>query len=309
MPVAQRGSTSLVSAVKEVTAGTTPATPTLIELPMVSFTPNSSTNVIASDQIRAHPFRDQLINGRLVHEFGMEVELAGATHDMLLETFLGGSITSKALKFLDALKSLTIEEKVNTGVFNQWTYGCFSSMSISASAQDTAPVKISLNGMARAGTLDAASTLATATTPAPGTVPYIFAGATATIAGNATPIASGTLNFERQVDPLMLLGSRLPREFVPGAATLTGSMTIPYDDTSFGSGVTISGKVVGFTDTAQVWKFADETAAAFRQFSIPKTKFTSLGRALSDRGMRMQEVNWEAVYDSGTATVTTLSTE
>lgn len=306
---AQRGSTSQVTAIKEVTNGTTPATPVMIELPVVSFTPTHTTNVLRSAQIRAHPFTDQLINGRLVHEFGMEIELAGATHDMLLETFLGGAITSKALKFLDVLKSLTIEEKVAAGDFNQFTYGCFPSMVFACSANDTAPVKVTFTGQARVGTLDAASTLATSVTPAPGTTPFIFAGAGITVGGNTTPIASGTLTFNRQIDPLMLLGSRLPREFVPGACTLTGSMTVPYDDTGFGSGSTMSTLVSGFTNAAQVWKFADETATTFRQFTIPKTKFLSLGRALSDRGMRMQEINFEAIYDSSSATVATLGTE
>lgn len=306
---AQRGSTSKVTAVKEVTAGTTPATPTMIELPVVSFTPNTQNTVISSNQIRAHPFKDQLINGRLMHDFGMEIELAGATHDMLLETFLGGAITSKALKFLDALKSLTLEETVNTGVFNQWTYGCFSAMSVASSASDTSPVKITFTGMARSGTLDAASTLATAVTAAPGTVPYIFVGGSATLGGNVTPIASGTLNFTRQIDPLMLLGSRLPREFVPGACDLTGSMVIPYDDTDFGLGSTISANTVGFSDVSQVWKYADEAGTNFRNFTIPKTKFSSLGRSLNARGMRMQDVNFEAVYDSSSTTIATLGTQ
>ena len=86
-------------------------------------------------------------------------------------------------------------------------------------------------------------------------------------------------------------------------------MTIPYDDAGNGLGATISSKVVGFTDTAQVWTLGNDAGTVFRRFTIPKTKFSSLGRALNDRGMRMQEVNWEAVYDSGTSTVTTMSTE
>lgn len=305
----QRGSTAQVTVIKEVTNGTTPATPTMQEIPVVNFSPNTSTTVIRSDQIRAHPFADKLINGRIIHEGSFEVEAATAVHDPLIETFLGGTITAKALKFLDALKSMTVEEKVSTGVFNQWTYMTLPSMSITASADDTAPIKMNFTSQARVGTLDAAATLATAVTPAADNVPYIFAGATATIDGNLMPIGSGTLNFERQIDPLMLLGSRLPREFVPGAATLTGSMTIPYDNTGFGVGSAISAKVMNFTDTPQVWKFADEAGTAFRQFTIPKTKFSSLGRALSDRGMRMQEVNWEAVYDNSSATVATLATE
>lgn len=309
MPVAQRGSTSQITAIKEATAGTTPATPTMIELPVVSFSPNHQTNLVRSNQIRSHPFTDMLINGRLVHQLGAEFELQGSVHDMLLETFLGGVITTKALKFLDALKSLTIEEKVATGVFNQFVYGCFDSMSVSASADDSAPVKFSLGGMARTATLDAAATLATAVTPAAVVTPFIFAGATATVAGNATPVGSGTLNFQRQIDPLMLLGARNPREFVPGACSCTGSMTVPYDDTSFGSGATMSGFVTGFTSAAQVWKFANEGATVFRQFTLPVTKFVSLGRTLSDRGMRMQELNWEAVYDSSSTTIATLGTE
>lgn len=306
---ANRGSTSQITVIKEATAGTTPATPTMLEMPVTSFTPTHTTQVIAPDLIRGHPFRDQLINGRLVHEFGLEYNLAGAIHDTLLETMFGGVITTKALKFTDALLSLTLEEKVKAGDFNQFVYGCFSSMAISVSASDTAPVKISLNGMSRTATLDAAATLATAVTPATSTVPFIFAGATATIGGSAMAVGSGSINFDRQIDPLMLLGSRLPREFVPGAVGATGSVTIPYDDAGTALGSAISGNVVNFSSVAQVWKFADETAAVYRQLTFPVTKFTTLGRSLSDRGMRMQEVNWEAIYDSSSATVCTLATQ
>lgn len=308
MVAANRGSTAQITAVKEVTPGTTPATPTMIELPLVSWTPNLSTNLIASAAIRGHPFRDQIVAGRVIHEFGMEVEEAGATHDILLETFLGGAITAKALKFLDVLKSLTIEEKVAAGDFNVWTYSCLSSMSWTANADDTAPVKISYNGMARAATLDAGATIATAVTAAPGTAPYIFAGAGITLNATTTPVSSGTLNFQRQIDPLVLLGNRLPREYVPGECTLAGTITVPYDDTGAGSGATISTLVTGFSNAAQVWTFADEAGTVFRRFTIPNSKFLSLGRSLNDRGMRMQEVNFEAFYDSATATVATLST-
>lgn len=309
MPV-NRGSTSKITAIKEVTAGTTPSTPTMIELPVTSWTPTHSNTIIRSDQIRAHPFVDKMLAGRLVHEFGLEFELAGAVHDMLFETMFGGAISSKSLAFADALKSLTIEETVKaSAIYNQFTYGCFSSMSITASAGDTTPVKVSMSGMAKTGTLDASSTIASSVTAATNTDPYIFVGATITIAGNATPVASGTLNFERAIDPLMLLGARLPREYVPGAVTVTGTMTVPYDDTSYGSGATQSALLTGFTDAAQVWKFSNEAGTAFRQFTLPKTKYASLGRQLTDRGMRMQEINFEAYYDSSSTTVCTMTTE
>jgi hypothetical protein len=304
-----RGSTAQITAIAEATPGTTPPTPAMVEMPVVSFTPNTSNTIIGSDAIRGHPFRDQISAGRLVHEIGLEVELAGATHDLLLETFLGGAITAKSLKFLDELKSMTVEEKVKAGVFNQWTYVYLNSMSIGANADDTAPVKMTFAGGARAGTLDAAATLATSVTPAPNTQPFTFIGATVTIAGNATPVGSGTLNFERTVDPLMLLGSALPREYVPGEATLTGTLTIPYDDAGNGLGATHSAILTNFTDAAQVWNFGNTGNTVFRKFTIPKTNYSSLGRALNSRGMRMQEINFEAKYDSATSTVATLTTE
>lgn len=311
MVAVRRGSTAQVTVIKEVTAGTTPSTPTMLEMPLNSFTPRHTNNAILSNQIRGHPFRDKMAKGRQIHEFGIEFELQGAVHDVLLETMFGGVITSKALAFADALKSLTIEEKVATGAFNQFTYGCFSSMSITAAAGETTPIKISLNGMARAATLDAASTLATAVTAAADVDPFTFVGGAVTIAATSTPVGSATLNFERQVDPLMLLGSSLPREYVPGEVQVTGTTTVPYDDTGAGSGATQSTLFTNFTDAAQVYKFSDDptTPTVYRQFTFPKTRYMGLGRSLSDRGMRMQEINWEARYDSTSTTVCTMATQ
>lgn len=307
---AQRGSTSRLSAIKEVTPGTTPATPTLFEIPLVSFTPRHTNTVIASDQIRSHPFRDKMIPGRLVHEFGLDVELQGAVHDPLLETFFGGTITTKVLTFTDVLKSLTIEERVGaTGPFNQFTFACFTSLSMTVSAGDTTPIRMSFGGMMRTGTLDAASTIATSTTAAANVDPFTFVNATGTYNTTATPIGSATINFDRALDPLMLLGSALPREFVPGLVTITGTSTVPYDASGAASGATISAMVVGFTDVAQVYKFASGDGSVFREIALPKTKFSGLGRPLSDRGVRMQEINWEAYYDSGITSAATLTTE
>ncbi len=309
MVAVNRGSTSQLTVIKEATAGTTPATPTMLEMPFNSFTPKATVNTIRSGQIRSHPYTDKMLLGRFTHDFGLEVELQGAVHDTLLETFFGGTITAKALAMADALKSLTIEEKVKTGVFNQWTYGVLSSLSISAAAGDTTPVKMSFNGKMRTGTLDAAATLATVVTAAANTDPFTFIDATLTVAANATPVASGTINFDRNIEDLMLLGSALPREFIPGETTCSGTITVPYDDTGNASGATMSTILTGFTDAALVFNFGNSGNTVFRKFTMPKTKFVSLGRSISDRGMRMQEVNWEAYYDPTSTTLCTMTTQ
>lgn len=304
MPVT-RGSTAKIIAIKETVPGTTPATPTMLELPEVSFAPSFDNGVIKSAQIRSHPYVDKMMQGRFSASFGMDVELQGSTHDILYETMFGGSITTKSLPFADVLKTLTVEEQVGGGssLFDQYTYMFFTSMSISCGAEDDSPVKVSFQGMARNATLDAAATVSSVITPAGNPDPFTFIGASATIAGAAVAVTSGSINFERAVDPLYVWGSRFAREYVPGAVTVSGSITVPYD------GATQSAQFTAFADNAMVFKFGLPDLSVYRQFTLPKTKILTLAREIQDRGARMQELTWEAKYDPTSTTVCTMTTE
>jgi hypothetical protein len=304
----QRGSTSQITAIKEVTPGTTPATPTMLELPVVSFSPKVTNTLIRSNQIRSHPFVDQISRGRVVYDLSTEFELQGTNHDILVETMFGSAISAKSMAFTDALKTLTVEEKVVAGVFNSWTYGCFSQMSLQVGGSDTTPIKVSLTGSALASALDAASTLATSVTAAASAVPWVFVGGSLTLTAGATPVSSASFSLNRAMDPLMLLGSPNPRELVIGACTATGQITVPYDASGNASGSTISTAVTGFSDQALTLKLTDAAGTTWRQFAFAKTKFAGLDRVLQSRGMRMAVVNWEAMYD-GASTVCTMTTQ
>lgn len=300
-----RGSTQKLVAIKEATFGTTPATPTMLEMPIVSFGPRSSQTVIKSQQIRSHPFTDKMLLGRFMHELAVEFELQGATHDILFETVFGGNITTKALPFADTIKGLTCESQVGGGssLFNQFTGTYYNRLEIAASASDTAPVKATVSGMARVGILDASATLASVVTPAPNNDPFVFADASLTVNAGATGVQSGNFTIERAVDPLMLWNSRIPREFVPGEVSASGSIVVPYDT---GAQSTI---LNGFTDAALVFNFGNNGNTVFRKFTFPKTKFVSLGRQINTRGGIMQEINWEAYYDPTSTTICTMTTE
>lgn len=304
MPVI-RGSTHKLVVIREATYGTTPATPTMLEMPVVSFSKRSTQSVLKSEQLRSHPFVDKMLQGRFMHEIGVDWELQNAVHDVLLETVFGVAIAAKAAKFTDAILGLTMESQAGgtSSKFDQFVGSYLNKLTISAAASDTAPVRCSASGMALTGTLDAAATIATAVTAAANNDPFTFADASLTANAANTAVVSGTINFERQVDPLQLWNSRNPREFVPGAVTGSGTIVVPYDD-----GVQ-SGIVTGFTDAALVFKFAAQGAATYRQFTFPKTKFVSLGRQINTRAGIMQEINWESYYDSTSGTICTLATQ
>lgn len=303
--VAHRGSQQTLLAIAEVTPGVTPATPVMKETPIVSFSRRSAKGVLRSEQIRSHPFVDKMLEGLSTHEIGIDWELQPVVHDYLLETVFGGTITAKALAFADALKTLSIESRSGgtVGLFDHFLGTYLNRLTITASASDTAPVKMSASGMALTGTLDDAATIATSVTAATNPDPYVFADATLTVDAVATSVVSGSLTFERQVDPLNVWGQRTAREYVPGAVTGSYTITVPYDD-----GVQ-SAMYEGFIDAPLVFTFAAKGGATFRKFTLPKTKFISFGRQINDRGVVLQEINGEAYLDSTTSTICTMTTE
>lgn len=299
---ALRGSTASIIAIKEVTPGVTPSTPTMVELPLVSLTPRGSYNVIRSNTIRGNPFPDKILNGALTQEVGIEWEL-GRDHDILLETFMGAAFASDALKFTDAFKTLTLEERAGAGssLFDHWTGFHITTLGISVSASDTSPVQCQAGGRAFHATLDDGATIASAVTAAANNDPFTFVNANLTLNSILTPIVSGSINLERAVNPLFEIGDDEPSEYVPDACTATGTMTVAYRD-----GVQ-SSIFEGFTNVPQAYVFGSADGTKSRTLTLPETKFVSFGRSISGRGVRLQEINWEAQYNPASTTICTFT--
>lgn len=299
---ANRGSTTSILAIAETTPGVTPTDPAMEELPLVSFTPRGSYNVVRSNAIRAHPFPDKILEGAVTTEFGLEFEL-GRDHDLLWETFLGVDFASDAAKFTDALKTLSIEKRTGAGssLFDHFLGSHFNSASVSVSANDTAPVQVTFNGRSLATTWDDAASIADSDVAAGTNDPFTFAGGELTLNSVATKIISGTINLERAIDPLYEVGDVDPTEYIPGACTATGTMTVAYRDGAQ------SALFESFANAPQVYVFKSKDASKSRTFTFPQTKFVSFGRGVSGRGVITQEINWEAQFDSGSATIMTMS--
>lgn len=304
MPII-RGSTHGLYGIKEATFGTTPATPNMRETPFTTFGMRASHGVLRSEQIRSHPYVDRVLSGRDMFELTLGFELQGETHDYLVETVFGGVLASQAMKYADVLKGLTLESRTGapSSKFNQFTGCYFNRMDVSASASDTSPVTVSLSGMARTGALDEAATIASANTAAPDLDPYVFADALLELDSVAQDVVAASFSLERAVDPLMIWGSRQPREFVAGAVTATGTITVPYDDAS------ISAKYEAFSDEPMKFTFAAIDDSSFRSFNFHRTRFVGLGRTVDTRAGLMQEVNWEAMYSVADAALVTYETE
>lgn len=302
MPTTARGSKNAVRIIKEVTFGTTPATPTMLEVVKNAFDPTYALGLIRSGQIRTHPFVDRLLKGVQRYDIKLDTEMQDDNHDIFLELMMGASFATNSVKATDALTSATIESAyTDLSQFDQFTGTCITKADFSFAASESSPVKAVYSMMAQGGALDAGSTLASVVTPAAANDPFIFADASLTIGGSSRPVTALSFSCDRKFDEQLVLGSRIIRQYIPAEFTLTGSVTIPLEDSLE------SARLVGFTDAALVARAGDNGGTNWRQFGIPKTKYVSMGRQVQTRGQLLQVINFEAYFDTGTSTVMTIT--
>jgi hypothetical protein len=300
MPAA-RGSKQMLKAVKETVFGTTPTDPVLLELPLVNFNRNFNRNVIRSNQIRSHPFTDRLMKGQLSADFDLSVELQDDTYDVLLDVMFGTTTwAANVIKVTDGLQGISFEASAaDLSLHDQFAGGMLTSMEVNFPAEENGIVTANFNGMAKTVSMDAGASFvgAGSVTAAPSVDPFVFQDAVCTIAGASRPITALSLRLEREVNPLYVLGSPTPREYIPSTVTLTGQVTIPLED------ATESAQLNGFADIALSAQAASPGGAAFRTFAVPAVKFGRMGRQIQDRGVILQVIDWEARYDSVSGTI------
>lgn len=304
MTLAARGSKHVLGVIAETTYGTFPATPALLNMPINTFNPTPSIDILKSAQIRAHPFVDQIAQGSFGWDFTLDFELQDANHDILFQSMFASTIAAKTMKVLDGYSGISFESQhTDVSLYDQFSGGIFSKLDVSVGSSDKAPVKVSMTGMAKTGALDSATSVATSVTQPTNVVPFVWADSTLNIGAVVRPVTAFSFSLSRKIDPLYLLGARIFDQPIPSDVTLTGSVTIPLED------ALESARFVGFADADLKLKCASTDGTKFRQFESTLVKYTKLGRQVKDRGVILQEISWEARYDSTLQTVLTMTTE
>lgn len=297
----KRGSQHRLGIILEVTYGTTPATPALVELPITRLRKNVSMGAIRSGQIRSHPFLDRMLPGSKTQDLEIGGELQYGNYDILLQMLAGTAWSTDVLKMGDALLGATMESRMSggTALYDQFTGVFVNRAEFSISAEEDAPVGVTFGLAALTSELDATTSLATTTPNAADRNPYVYNDGVTEIATVSRPITSITFRCERAVDPLRVIGSNVAREWVPGDFTLTGSLTVPMED------AIESARLESFTSVPIHLRLNEGTS--FIDFLIHKAKYTTMGRSVEGRGALMQEIEFEAHYDSTAATVLTIT--
>lgn len=300
---AKRGSQHRLGIIKEAVYGTTPATPALTEVPITRLRKNVSMGAIRSAQIRSHPFLDRLLPGAKTQDLEIGAELQPSNYDVFLEMLAGAAWSTNVLKMSDGLIGATIESHMagGTALYDQFTGAFVNRMEFSCSAEDEAPVGVTIGMASLTSELDATTSLATTTPAAVSTDPFVYTQGLTEIGGVGRPVTSITFRCERAVDPLRVIGSAQPREYVPGDFTLTGSLVVPLED------AIESARLESFTSAPIHLRCNQPGGTVYLDFLIHLAKYLTMGRSIEGRGVLMQEIEFEAHYSVAQTTVMTIT--
>lgn len=140
------------SIIKEVTAGTTPATPTFIPFDYIPGTqPNFSAQMVSSAVLKQNRASAGARKAAYKVDQGLKTQLRRGTHiDAFLESGLSGAFASSVLKASNVDSSYTIEKSVTDGTntyYKRYT-GCqVNSVGLSVQASGNAEINFTVLGM------------------------------------------------------------------------------------------------------------------------------------------------------------------
>lgn len=287
------GSTSGFSYVPELTFGTTPATPQMINIPMVSSTLDYTKDIINDPTIISDRMERDEKHGNK-HVAGNIVTTAQhGQFDDWLEAALGGTWTTDVLKVASATggteRSFTVEQKFgNVGQYRQFTGVRINTWEITGAQNAYAQQTFGLigKGMTVAqAPLDISPTEVIANKPG-----LTFLNGTLTLGGVAVTCTAFSLNHNNNMTGLFGVNSSSAVGINWAEAVTTGSMTFYFED------VVQYNRFLNETTAAGVISMTDGTNTI--TINIPKMKFNTASLAVPGPGVLFMTMNWKALYDS-----------
>lgn len=303
-----QGSRSSLSYISEVTFGTTPATPTFIELPYTSHSLNltkqrvSGTDIQADRMLRVDRHGNRSAGGDIV------VDLRGTTtgagnYDPFIESAFMNTFSTNVLKIGTTMKTFSIEDSAldtsSTDAFRLFTGMGVSSMAISIKPNSMVQSTFSFAGKDMAASLTtAATTLTAATVNKPfdaysGTIKISDAGGTLASIAIITGI---DFTIDNAFNPTYVIGSATTPQLEYGMATVEGTITAYFED------ISLINRFLNETETAFEVQVDSPDTTAGMTFLFPRVKINAADVPVGGTGSRVITLPFVALYDTTEAT-------
>jgi len=277
--------------IEEVVYGTTPATPSLVQLPISSFTPELTKEGFQSGDLRSDRQIADYRHGARQAAIGMEFELKHTEFDEFLEAALWGTWATDTLKASTDRKFFSMEAAYrDIAQFHLYKGMLANSFGLSLGVDGVVKCNLALLGQDMV-------TAQTSADSGPYEVPSAarsFDSFTGTIdeGGGSIAIVTGLdFQLENGLTPAKVVGSATVADFFDGRSNLTGTVNAFFEDES------LLDKFLDETPSDIEFVLTDPDSETLT-FTIPRIIYTGGSAPVSGEAGIVIALPFQATYDS-----------
>lgn len=295
MPFSQ-GSRSGLSYVKEVTFGTTPTTPSLIQLPFTSHSLNLSKERVVGNDIQPDRMVRTDRHGNRSAAGDIVVDLRKGDYDPLLESAFFGTFSTNVLKIGTTPAYFSIEDAAaDISQFRLFTGMAVSSLSVSIRPNQMVTATFSMVGrnMTVSNTsVDAVKTASSNNAPFDSYSGLMRIGNAGAALSNLAVVTGIDFTINNSLAPTFVVGSDLAPEMEFGMASVEGTLTAYFDDSA------LITRFLSETQTALEVSVDDPTGTSDYTFLFPRVKFNGADVPVENPQARIVTIPFVALFDS-----------
>jgi hypothetical protein len=295
MPLAQ-GSRSGLSYVAESTYGTTPGTPSLIQLPYTTNSLNLTKERVQGNDLQPDRMPRVDRHGNRSVAGDIVVDLRKGDYDAFLESAFMNTFSTNTLKIGSTIKSFSIEDAATDITQFRLFTGCVVSQtafSIKPNQMVTTTFSMIGKNMSISGSsVDAVKTAASSNQPFDaysGALSIGDAGGSLTSSAIVTGIDFSVNN---ALASRFVVGSSTTAELEYGMATVEGTITAYFEDAA------LINRFINETETALQVSVDDPTGSSDYTFLFPRVKINGAEVPVDGPTSRIITLPFVALYDT-----------
>lgn len=295
---------SRIGIIKEVTPGTTPATPSLISQRFSSANFSLTKPELLDDSKADTRQYLYTVTGNKTVGGNIDGAFAQDNYDTLLESAFYSEFALDELIMGDTVVSLSIEEAqpdINQYKINR---GCIvNGFTLNAPVEGLTNISFDILGLSQA--ISGSSVDADGYTAQPARQPFIHCGGTISEGGSPIGIVTDlSLTMTNNLETAFTWGGCDPYTLVPARVDVTGSMSVLFEDAA------LLNKFINDTSSSLEFTLVDN-AGNTMTFELPNIKYTGADAPIdTGSGLRVINLPFRALFDnvSGSTIVVTRTT-
>lgn len=284
------GARTKLTYIAEAAYGTTPGTPTFVEVPRTGGTINLQKESFQSADIRSDRMISDMRHGFKSSALPLAVELRHTEYDAFLESLMYDAWNLDVLKVGTTEKSFSMEQQY----LDVTQYALATGMIVNAFSCSITP------GALVTGTFDfvgknmsySGATSATVETAAGSSQPFDSVSGTINEGGSAIAIITGLdFSVENNIEPAKVIGSDVAAEQIEGSCNVTGTVTAYFES------ATLVNKFINETGSSLDVTLSDPSANTLK-FDFPNVLYNGADLSLDGTGPITVSLPFVALYDA-----------